>query len=47
MTKLNKMAEENRLIKKVVCKTYNTVVGMLGKAKNKAHEADESRFKRH
>ena len=34
-TKLNEMAEENRLIKQVVCKTYNTATGVLGKSKNK------------
>ena len=27
------MAKENRLIKQGVSKTYNTVIGMLGKAK--------------
>ena len=36
-TKLNEMAKENRLIKQAVCKTYNTVTGMLGKAKGKTH----------
>ena len=35
MTKLNEMAEENRLIKQAVHKTYNTAAGMLGKAKSK------------
>ena len=34
-TKLNEMAEENRLIKQAVHKTYNTAAGMLGKAKSK------------
>ena len=29
------MAKENRLIKQAVHKTYNTVAGMLGKAKSK------------
>ena len=33
ITKLNKMAEEDRLIKQAVHKTYNTVAGMSGKAK--------------
>ena len=36
MTKLNKMAKENMLIKQAVHKTYNTVAGMLGKAKSTA-----------
>ena len=36
VTKLNKMAKENRLIKQAVCKTYNTAAtGVLWKAKNK------------
>ena len=35
MTKLNEMAKENRLFKQAVCKMYNTVAGMLGKAKSK------------
>ena len=34
-TKLNEMAEENRLIKQAVHKTYNTAKGVLGKSKNK------------
>ena len=37
-TKLNEMAEENRLIKQAVHKTYNTMTGMLGKAKSKLLE---------
>ena len=32
MTKLTKMAKENRLIMQAVCKTYNPVAGMLRKA---------------
>ena len=39
-TKLNEMAEENRLIKHEVHKTYNTVAGMLGKAKSIALVTD-------
>ena len=31
------MAKENRLTKQAVCRTYNTVAGMLGKAKSKTH----------
>ena len=34
-TKLNEMAEENRLIKQAVCKTYNTTKSVHGKLKNK------------
>ena len=34
-TKLNEIAEENRLIKQAVCKTYNTATDVLGKSKNK------------
>ena len=35
ITQLNEMAKESRLIKPVVCNTYNTATGVLGKAKNK------------
>ena len=35
MTKLNKIAKENRLIKQAVHKTYNTAAGILEKAKSK------------
>ena len=35
-TKVNEMAEENRLIKQAVFRTYNTAACMLGKAKSKA-----------
>ena len=38
-TKLNEMAEENRLIKQAVCKTYSTATGVIGKAKNKTLSA--------
>ena len=34
-TNWNEMAEENRLIKQAVCKTYNTATDVLGKSKNK------------
>ena len=35
ITKLNKKAKENRLIKQALHKTYNTATHVLGKSKNK------------
>ena len=40
MAKLNEMVKENMLIKQAICKTYNTAMGVLGKAKNKTLTAN-------
>ena len=37
--KLYEMDKENMLIKQAVCKTYNIATCVLGKAKNKMHNA--------